>query len=128
MVDLTTHLLRKRSAFTPEDFVFGKCLGSGQFGKVYLARHNQSKFIVALKVINKLQIAKFSAENNIQREIEIQSHLKHPNIIKLYSFFQDERRYFLLLEYAPKGELYKHLQTMKKFDEKTSANVFLCHL
>lgn len=103
--------------------MIGKELGTGQFGKVFLARHMKTKFVVALKAINKQQIAKYGAENQIQREIEIQSHLKHPNIIKLYSFFQDNKRYYLLLEYAPKGELYKLLKEKEKFDEKTAACV-----
>jgi serine/threonine protein kinase len=46
----------------------------------------------------------------LRREIEIQSHLDHENILKLYGFFWDEKRVYLILEYAPGGELYKELQ------------------
>ena len=33
-----------------QDFEFGKILGRGRFGLVYVAREKQSKFIVAIKV------------------------------------------------------------------------------
>ena len=59
----------------------------------------------------------------IRREIEIQSHLRHPNILRLFGYFYDECRVYLILEYAPKGELYKNLKSQpeERFDEKISA-------
>ena len=61
--------------------------------------------------------------NNLRREIEIQSHLRHPNILRLFGYFYDECRVYLILEFAPKGELYKSLkqQPEGRFDEKLSA-------
>lgn len=92
------------------DFEIGKKLGSGKFGKVYLAKEKNSQFLVALKVISKAQLIKSGVENQIRREIEIQTHLDHINILKLYGFFWDDRRIYLILEYAPGGELYKELK------------------
>ena len=59
----------------------------------------------------------------LRREIEIQSHLRHPNILRLFGYFYDECRVYLILEFAPKGELYKSLkqQPEGRFDEKLSA-------
>ena len=34
----------------------------------------------------------------------------HPNILRLYTYFHDERRIYLALELATEGELYRHLQ------------------
>lgn len=67
-------------------------------------------YVVALKVLNKEQLAKENAEIQLRREIEIQSALSHPNILRLYGFFYDELRIYLILEYAPGGELYAHLK------------------
>jgi serine/threonine protein kinase len=36
--------------WTLNDFDIGKPLGRGKFGRVYLAREKQTKFVVALKV------------------------------------------------------------------------------
>ena len=38
------------------DFEIGKFLGSGKFGKVYLAREKQTHFIVVLKLLKKKQL------------------------------------------------------------------------
>lgn len=41
------------NAWQREDFEIGPCLGKGKFSEVYLARENQSGFIVALKIMSK---------------------------------------------------------------------------
>jgi len=45
--------------FTVDDFEFGRPLGKGAFGIVYLARLKKTKFICALKVTSKLFIFLF---------------------------------------------------------------------
>lgn len=104
-----------------EDFEVGRPLGKGKFGNVYLARERQTKYIVALKVLSKKQLVRHNVQHQLRREIEIQSHLKHPNILELFGYFYDEDRVYLVLEYAPRGELYKRLRDSKQFDDKTSA-------
>jgi len=104
-----------------KDFEIGKPLGKGKFGSVYLARERKSKFIVALKVLFKSQLVKSGVEHQLRREIEIQSHLRHPHILRMYGYFHDETRVYLILEYAPKGEMYKELQKQKRFSEELTA-------
>ena len=110
--------------FCLKDFEIGKKLGRGKFGRVYLARERNSGFIVALKLLSKRQLIKNNVEIQLRREIEIQSHLDHINILKLYGFFWDERRIYLILEYAPGGELYKELQKSEhhRFSEPKASN------
>ncbi|KAM4748138.1 aurora kinase B [Rhinophrynus dorsalis] len=107
--------------FTIDDFDIGRPLGKGKFGNVYLAREKQTKFIMALKVLFKSQLEKEGVEHQLRREIEIQSHLRHPNILRMYNYFHDKKRIYLMLEYAPRGELYKELQKHGRFDEQRSA-------
>jgi len=109
------------------DFELGKALGRGKFGQVYLAREKKSKFIVALKILDKKQLIKSKVEHQLRREIEIQSFLLHKNILKMYGFFWDKKKIYLILEYALGGELYKHLQAQpeKRYDEYRTANYIL---
>ena len=58
----------------------------------------------------KNQLQQSNVEHQLRREIEIQSHLRHPNILRLYGYFYDATRVYLILEYAARGELYKELQ------------------
>ena len=104
-----------------DDFEIGRPLGTGKFGRVYLAREKRTKFIVGLKVLNKAQLQKAGIEHQLRREIEIQSHLRHPNILRMYGYFYDQTRIYLIIEYAARGELFKILRDCERFDEETSA-------
>ncbi|NWX95138.1 AURKA kinase, partial [Nothoprocta ornata] len=111
----------KKRQWSLDDFEIGRPLGKGKFGNVYLAREKQSKFILALKVLFKTQLEEAGVEHQLRREVEIQSHLRHPNILRLYGYFHDVTRVYLILEYAPRGEVYKELQKLTKFDEQRTA-------
>ncbi|KAK4457133.1 kinase-like domain-containing protein [Cladorrhinum samala] len=103
-------------------FEIGRPLGKGKFGRVYLAKERSSNFICALKVLYKSELQHGTGvEKQVRREIEIQSNLRHPNILKLYGHFHDSKRIFLILEFAGKGELYKHLQRESRFPEWKAA-------
>nr|KAF6357880.1 aurora kinase A [Pipistrellus kuhlii] len=110
-----------KKQWTLEDFEIGRPLGKGKFGNVYLAREKQSKFILALKVLFKAQLEKAGVEHQIRREVEIQSHLRHPNILRLYGYFHDATRVYLILEYATLGTVYRELQRLSRFDEQRTA-------
>jgi aurora kinase, other len=102
-------------------FEIGKPLGKGKFGRVYLARERATGFVCALKVLHKSELQNNKVEKQVRREIEIQSNLAHPNILRLYGHFHDTKRIFLILEFAGKGELYKHLRKAQKFPEALAA-------
>lgn len=104
-------------------FEMGKPLGKGKFGRVYLAREREHKFICALKVLHKSELQQARVEKQVRREVEIQANLAHPNILKLYGHFHDTKRVFLILEYAGQGELYGHLRKAPRgrFDEPRAA-------
>ena len=59
---------------------------------MYLAREKNSKYIVALKVLFKQQLQQSHVEHQLRREIENQSHLRHPHILRLYGYFYDQVR------------------------------------
>jgi len=113
--------IKPRQAWSLKNFEIGRPLGRGKFGDVYLARERKTKFIIALKAIKKTQLVKAGLEHQLRREVEIQSHLRHKNILRMYGYFFDDKRIFIMLEYAPGGELYKHLTQRKRFSEHTTA-------
>jgi len=104
-----------------KDFEIGKPLGCGKFGRVYLAREKKTKFIVAIKVLRKSQLLKAGVEHQLRREVEIQSHLRHRNILRMYGYFYDAKRVYIILEYSPGGELYKKLVAKGRFSEPKAA-------
>nr|DAD18633.1 TPA_asm: hypothetical protein HUJ06_020096 [Nelumbo nucifera] len=110
-----------RKQWSLHDFDIGRPLGKGKFGRVYLAREKKSKYIVALKVIFKEQIEKYRLHHQLRREMEIQSSLSHPNVLRLFGWFHDGERIFLILEYAHRGEIYRLLRKSGYLSEKQAA-------
>ena len=45
----------------------------------------------------------------LQHEIEVVSKLNHPNVIKFYELFEDEKRFYLVMEKIDGKELYDAL-------------------
>lgn len=66
-----------------------KYLGEGKFGQVHLVRHRETSALFALKQIKKDSIVKNNMEEQLLMEIKMQSFFNHPNILKLYGFFDD---------------------------------------
>jgi serine/threonine protein kinase len=76
-------------------------------GNVYLGREKETQVVIALKVIFKRQVEKHDVYKQLKEEVEIQARLKHPRILRLYGYFHDEKRVYLVTELAPNGELFK---------------------
>ncbi|XP_033208339.1 aurora kinase B-like isoform X1 [Belonocnema kinseyi] len=113
----------KNFRWSMDDFQVGAPLGRGKFGRVFLAREKSTHYMVALKTLYKIELVKGKVEKQALREIEIQSHLSHPNILQLLTYFHDDKKIYLVLEYAAGGELYKELkrQPGERFNEHLSA-------
>lgn len=86
-----------------------KVLGAGSFGKVFLT-HNKKKqnFQVAIKVLNKKKLADML--DAIKDEVAILTQIDHPNIVKYYETYDDEKYMYLVMEYIGGGELFDKLQ------------------
>lgn len=74
-----------------------------------------------MQAIKKKQLLKAGMEHQLRREIEIQSHLRQRNILRMFGYFWDENRIYIILEFAPGGELYKQLTTRGHFSEGLTA-------
>ena len=64
--------------------------------------------ILAIKKIRKDK-AKVILEQFIN-ELKIQLYLSHPNIVKLYGFFDDASHIYTIMEYMEGGSLYSVLK------------------
>ena len=55
--------------------------------------------------------------------MEIIQDLDHPNILKMYEFYEDERRYYLVMELCTGGELYDEMVYQHKFEEDQACQI-----
>ena len=77
---------------------------------------------MAIKVIQKSELERCGIEKQIRSEIEIQSHLKHKNVLRMYGYFWDKKRVYMILEYCPCGNMYEYLDKCKRFSERRAAS------
>lgn len=94
-----------------------KELGSGTFGKVCKVQHKQSKELRAMKIISKNMVNDKVEYEQIEFEINILKRLDHPNILKLFEFFQDDINYYIVTELCEHGDLFEKLERMKCMNE-----------
>ena len=108
--------LSAQKGFEPEpkisDFDLIADIGSGGYGKVNLYRHKATKYEYAIKLIDKTKFENKLQKEMFAREVEIMYRINHPNIVKLYSHFEDETYCYLVMEYIKKGNLYTHVQSL----------------
>jgi len=95
-------------------------LGSGAFGEVRMCVHRESGAQRAVKVLRKKEMDE-EEKRMLFNEINILRELDHPNIIKMYEFFEDEKRYYIVTEICKGGELFDEIIARGKFTEKDAA-------
>eukprot|EP00761_Pharyngomonas_kirbyi_P003172 gb/GECH01003176.1/.p1 GENE.gb/GECH01003176.1/~~gb/GECH01003176.1/.p1 ORF type:complete len:419 (+),score=87.57 gb/GECH01003176.1/:1-1257(+) len=94
----------------PEDFTKLKLLGRGDVGRVYLARHEASGRLFAMKVLTKEEMIRRNKVKRALTEREILATTDHPFIVSLYHSFQSKDRLYLVMEYCAGGEFFRMLQ------------------
>ena len=99
-------------------------LGEGSYGKVYKVKEKGTDIFRAMKIVKK----RFSYDNpeeekRIKKEMQILKKLDHPNIIKVFEFYNDKSEFFIISEICEGGELFDKIVKLKKFTERNAANV-----
>ncbi|XP_060193212.1 mitogen-activated protein kinase kinase kinase 5-like [Lycium barbarum] len=90
----------------------GKLIGRGTFGSVYVASNRETGALCALKEVELLPDDPKSAESirQLEQEINVLSHLKHPNIVQYYGSEIVDDRFYIYLEYVHPGSINKFIQ------------------
>jgi 5'-AMP-activated protein kinase catalytic alpha subunit len=105
-------------------YVLGKNLGIGAFGKVKLATHSVTGHKVAVKILNKAKIKQLGMEEKVQREINILHLCTHPHIIRLYEVIDTPTDIFLVNEYVSGGELFDYIVSKGRLSSDEARNFF----
>jgi len=80
---------------------------------------------IAVKKIDKTSFANKKIKATLMREVEIHKKLKHENIIRLFTSFEDEHFIYLTLEYAAKGNLFYLIRNKKTLTEDEAFYFFI---
>lgn len=93
-------------------------IGQGSYGSVTRGTNKATGAVRAIKTISKSQV------KNIDRfrlEISIMKQLDHPNIIKLFETFEDNRNIYLVMELCAGGELFDRIIELGHLSEHQAA-------
>ena len=98
-------------------------IGSGGYGEVKKVRHKELDVIRALKIIKKSRYKSAAELKLIKNEIAIMKVVDHPNIVKLFEFFEDDESFFIITEYVNGGQLFEAIMQKKVFSENEAASI-----
>ena len=106
------NLIWERKGIPKNNYIRGKLLGKGAFGKVFESKNPIFNNKVAMKIIdkNKIQIDdtnEIGKNDNdyIRSEINILKKLSHPNIVRIYEFYETDNYFYLINEFCQGGQL-----------------------
>lgn len=105
-----------------DNYKMGKIIGRGAFSVVKegIRKANNKKY--AIKCISKKLIDKKELAL-LEREIDIMKKLQHPNIIQLMEVIDTPETLYLVLEFAPGGELFDAIVNKGQYSEEDAAHL-----
>jgi serine/threonine protein kinase len=99
-----------KSTKTLKSYKQDRVLGTGSFGKVLFVTDLESKQHAALKIISKDRIIKTKQVEHTIGEKDLMFSCNSNFVVKLFDYFQDKLAIYLVLEFAPGGEMFTILQ------------------
>ncbi|KAK1372226.1 Mitogen-activated protein kinase kinase kinase YODA [Heracleum sosnowskyi] len=90
----------------------GKLIGRGTFGSVYVGSNSETGALCAMKEVELLVDDPTSAEciKQLEQEIQVLRHLKHPNIVQYYGSETVGDRFYIYLEYVHPGSIVNYIR------------------
>ena len=115
-------LKNKQASFG--DYIIKETIGKGTFSKVKLGLNKITGEKVAIKILDKSKILQKEDLDRIIREMSILSKMGHSNVIKVYQIFEDEKNYFIIMEYCEGGELFNYIVKKGRLPEDEASFFF----
>ncbi|KAH6687191.1 serine/threonine-protein kinase ppk6, partial [Plectosphaerella plurivora] len=122
---------------TIDDFQIIEDMGQGAYGQVKLAKYKSSQKKVVLKYVTKRRIlvdtwTRDRKLGTVPLEIHVldflrRPELKHPNIVEMESFFEDDVNYYI--EMTPHGlpgmDLFDYIELRSNMEESECRSIFV---
>ena len=98
-------------------------IGKGGFGEVKKVRHKELDVIRALKIISKSAYKNQAELKQVKNEIHVMKLVDHPHIVKLYEYFEDDNKIFIVTELCSGGPLFDEIIKKESFSENEAASI-----
>ena len=102
-----------------------KEIGSGGFSRCLQVKNKTTGLLFACKELPKKNLSDYEG---LMREVNLMIKLDHPNIIKLYEVYENDKNIYLIMELCTGGELFDRIvdntENGIQFTEKQAADLF----
>eukprot|EP00918_Siedleckia_nematoides_P067794 GHVU01147532.1.p1 GENE.GHVU01147532.1~~GHVU01147532.1.p1 ORF type:complete len:251 (-),score=36.02 GHVU01147532.1:648-1400(-) len=112
--------IKEQRAHLSDRYTRERKLGAGAYGDVILCKDKLTGAERAVKIIKKSSVSTSSTDALLE-EVAVVKRLDHPNIMKLYEFFEDKRNYYIVMELYRGGELFDEIINRQRFSEADAA-------
>ena len=106
-----------------EHYEFLDKMQSGTLASICRVKNKFSGCVRSMKTIKKAFIDLQEDEKNFMKEIAILRTLDHMCILKIYEFYQDDKCFYLIMEYCAEGDLFDKIQKEAPFHERTACHI-----
>jgi serine/threonine protein kinase len=89
---------------------------------VKLGTHKRTGQRVAVKCIDRSGLPE-DGEASLRQEVDILKALDHPNIVKLIDFFEEDKFFYVVMEYLEGGELFDRIVKKNCYNEKEARDL-----
>jgi serine/threonine protein kinase len=105
-------------------YFVGEELGSGATAVVRKCTDRRSNTAYAVKIIDRSKLC-IETESMVRKEVSILRMLNHPNIVKCYDFFEEEKYMYMIEEFVKGGDVYDRISKKNHYSEKEARDCAL---
>lgn len=126
LIDSSASSGSKPLALKPAHFLpTGTILAKNLFCETSLVSKKGSQTTLVMKKIDKSFFNKKKLQDNFEKEIEVHLGIDHPKIIRIFHKLEDEENFYIICEYASKGNFFTYMKEKKKLSEEEAFPVFM---
>jgi calcium-dependent protein kinase len=105
-------------------YKFDTVLGSGRNGTIRKCTHKPTNDERVVKIISKADLPPDEVLTRaVFKEVEILKTVDHPNLPRIYEFFEDDANFYIVLELCTGGDLFDKIVEQKTFNETQAAEI-----
>ncbi|EAY11694.1 AGC family protein kinase [Trichomonas vaginalis G3] len=102
------------------NYILRQRIGEGAFSSVWTADSKKTNSTVAVKVISKKTLEAPDMFTRFKREISLLQQNNHPFIMHFFEMLEDEKNYYVIMEYADNGDFETFLESKMTLPENMS--------
>ena len=104
-------------------YKLGRLLGRGGMGAVYAGRNSETDESAAIKVLSGHLADDAAFRERFAQEIETLKRLRHPNIVELFGFGEEDGNLYYAMEFVEGSTLHDELTAGRRFNWREVARI-----